>query len=174
MIRTLTILAALACLAAPARATIVSQHASGFTSSHEVLAPISTEAAYKLFGKVGVWWSSRHTYSGVAANLSLAIKPGGCWCEKLEDGGFVEHMRLVYAAPSVGLRFVGGLGPLQQLAANGAMNVQFIAGRDGKTRIKLDYVVSGLAPETTGAIAKAVDGVLAEQVANYAAAAGAR
>ena len=48
-----------------------------------------------------------------AKNLSIDARPGGCFCEKLPNGGGVEHARVVYVAPREVLRLSGALGPLQ-------------------------------------------------------------
>src|ERR1044072_9518323 len=42
-------------------------------------------------GQVGSWWNPEHTYSHDAKNLSIDARPGGCFCEKLTNGGGVEH-----------------------------------------------------------------------------------
>jgi hypothetical protein len=168
MIRTLTIAVA-ACLAAvaPAHAKVTASHAGGFTSAHEITIPLSASAAYDLFLQPSKWWSGEHTYSGDAANLKVARQASGCWCERLPGGGFVQHLTLSYAAPGQGLRFLGGLGPLQQMAANGALSVAFSAASDGRTTVKVSYVVTGLKAESVDGIGKAVDGVLAEQIGRY-------
>ena len=52
-----------------------------------------------LVGQIGSWWDPQHTYSGDAKNLSIDARPGGCFCEKLPNGGGVEHARVIYVAP---------------------------------------------------------------------------
>src|SRR5688572_3191875 len=64
-----------------------------------------------LVQQIGSWWSSAHTFSGDARNLSIDARPGGCFCEKLKDGGGLEHMRVIYVAPGEMLRLSGALGP---------------------------------------------------------------
>ena len=39
-----------------------------------------------------------HSYSGDGKNITIDVKPGGCWCEALKDGGFVRHMTVEQAA----------------------------------------------------------------------------
>lgn len=41
------------------------------------------DAAYRLLGQPGRWWSREHSDSGDAANLSLEQQAGGCFCEKI-------------------------------------------------------------------------------------------
>jgi hypothetical protein len=57
-----------------------------------------------------------------ARNLSLDRKPGGCFCERLPDGGGVQHMRVVYTSPDKLLRLSGAIGPLQEAALVGSMS----------------------------------------------------
>ena len=45
-----------------------------------------------LVGQIGSWWNPEHTYSHDAKNLSIDPRPGGCFCEKLPNGGGVEHL----------------------------------------------------------------------------------
>jgi uncharacterized protein YndB with AHSA1/START domain len=60
---------------------------------------------------VGGWWDPAHTFSHNSRNLSLDAKPGGCFCERLPDGGGVQHMSVVYASPGKLLRLTGSIGP---------------------------------------------------------------
>ena len=48
-----------------------------------------------LVGQIGSWWYPEHTYSGDAKNLSIDARPGGCFCEKLPNGGGTRsgHLR---------------------------------------------------------------------------------
>src|SRR5689334_7558542 len=50
-----------------------------------------------LVGQVGSWWNPEHTYSHDAKNLSIDARPGGCFCEKLPNGGGMEHLRVVWS-----------------------------------------------------------------------------
>jgi hypothetical protein len=109
------------------------------------------------------WGGSDHTFSGNAANLSIDATPGGCWCEKLANGGGVRHLTVVYADPGKLIRFSGGLGPLQDMAVNGAMQWTFKEAA-GQTTIEVTYKVGGYAPGGLEPLSKAVDGVLASQV----------
>ncbi len=159
--------------AAPAHAEVVASSPSGFVVRQVMSAPVSREAAYRRFVDIASWWSPDHTFSGDAKNLSMTPRAGGCWCEKLKDGGFVRHLDVVYAAPGETLRLSGGLGPLQEMAVSGAMAVTFEP--DGNsTRVTLTYAVGGYAPSGLAALAPIVDGVIGAQMLRYREAAGAR
>ena len=58
------------------------------------------------------WWSKDHTYSGDAARMSLQLRPGGCFCETLDGGGGIEHMRVTFVQPGERVVLTGSLGPL--------------------------------------------------------------
>lgn len=151
----------------PAQAKVASVAPNGFTVTHEATVKLSPQGAYDAFLKIGTWWDKSHTFSGDPKNISIDAKPGGCWCEALPDGGFVKHMEVGQAAPGSRLVFHGGLGPLHFMGATGAMTVAFTKGENG-TKISLRYAVTGYDPDQFTKLAVAVDGVLAEQLANYA------
>lgn len=134
-------------------------------SAHIAAAP---ETVYAALIQPGGWWSSDHTFSGEAANLSLDPRAGGCFCETLPNGGSVTHMTVVNAAPGALLRLRGALGPLQSLAVSGAMTWTLTPKADG-TDLSLDYAVSGWAPGGLAGWAAPVDGVLGEQVSRLVA-----
>jgi hypothetical protein len=77
-------------------------------------------------------------------------------------------MRFVYVDRSRVIRSEGGLGPLQQLGAQGAMTVTFAAAVAG-TRVTLSYRVSPFRPEGFADLAPLVDGVPDEQLRRLAA-----
>lgn len=108
------------------------------------------------------WWSSSHTWSGKAENLSLDVKPGGGWDEVLPDNGFVRHMTVIFCQPNQTLRLSGALGPMQEYAVNGVLTVK-LAEDSGKTKMTIAYRVSGSFPGGLGKLAPVVDGVLKEQ-----------
>jgi uncharacterized protein YndB with AHSA1/START domain len=80
------------------------------------------DRVYAVFGEVGHWWDSSHTFSRDAANLSMELRAGGCFCERLKDGGSVQHLQVVYAAPGQELRLRGALGPLQTEGVDGTLS----------------------------------------------------
>jgi uncharacterized protein YndB with AHSA1/START domain len=108
------------------------------------------------------WWSSSHTYSGDAANLSFDAQAGGCWCERWSDGQSVEHGRVLLAMPPRTLRVYGNLGPLQELPVHGVLTFT-IAMQESKTILRMTYRVSGPPDAGLDKLAPVVDRVLGEQ-----------
>jgi hypothetical protein len=153
-------------LAATAEAKVTAKSATGFVVEQKAELKTDAKTATDAFLKVGSWWSSDHTYSGDAKNLAIEVKPGGCWCETLPNGGFVQHMTLVNKAPGI-LVFAGGLGPLQFMGVAGSMTVNFKTA-NGTTTVTLRYDVGGRDDKNFEEISKGVDAVLAEQFARYA------
>lgn len=102
-------------------AAAVDVAAGGFTlrDSVEIAAP--PDKVYAALIQPARWWSSAHSFSGDAANMTLDARAGGCWCETLPNGGSVLHMTVVFAAPGKTLRLRGALGPFQALAVDGVM-----------------------------------------------------
>lgn len=148
----------------PAQGEVVRRDMAGFVSEHRVQIAAPPERVWPVLVAPSRWWNGSHTYSGDAANLSLDPRAGGCWCEKLADGGSIEHMRVVYADPGKVLRMQGGLGPLQEGAVTGTMTVTLKPSGDG-TEVTLRYVVGGYMEGGVTALAAPVDGVLAAQLA---------
>lgn len=153
--------------AAPADAEVVSASAGAFEISRSVTVPVTPDAAYGALGHVGRWWSSAHSYSGNAANMTLDLHAGGCFCEKLADGGSIEHMRVIAARPGRLLRLSGALGPLQAEAVAGVMSWTLAADPAG-VRIVQTYSVSGHVRGGADKIAPAVDQVMGEQLQRLA------
>jgi len=102
-------------------------------------------------------------YSHDAKNLSIDPRPGGCFCEKLPNGGGIEHLRVVYVAPPQIVRFLGALGPLQASGVAGSMTWK-LTGGPGATRLELSYSVGGFIDGGFEKIAPAVEAMLHEQL----------
>src|ERR1700704_6205463 len=97
-------------------ADVVDSAPNGFTVKVAADAAAPAARVYQaLTQQIASWWDKAHTWSGNAAYLSIDARPGGCFCEKLPNGG-VQHMTVLYADPGKLLRLSGGLGPLQDLA----------------------------------------------------------
>ena len=158
------ILALLLCAAPLARAEIVDSAATGFTVKFRATVRAPPADVYRRVLRVGDWWSADHTYSGDARNLSIEDRAGGCFCEKLPDGGFVQHMQVVFAWPGKTLRLYGGLGPLQGIAAGGPMTFQ-LDPDEGGTKLTLSYSVAGHTPKGIASWAAPVNDVLGAQFA---------
>jgi uncharacterized protein YndB with AHSA1/START domain len=161
MLRMLVLLAAVAlasnCMAA------AEIEANGFRVRHDVAIAASPAKVYDaLIGHVDRWWSAKHTYSGDSRNLTIDARAGGCFCERLANGG-VEHMRVVYVRPNEMLRMTGGLGPLQASGIAGAMTWR-LSPAQAATKLELTYSVGGYIAEGFQGIAPAVESVLGEQV----------
>ena len=116
-----------------------------------------------LVGQVGSWWNPEHTYSHDAKNLSIEPHPEGCFCEKLPNGGGIEHLRVVYVSPPDVVRFSGALGPLQASGVAGSMTWKLTGGADS-TRLELSYSVGGFIQGGFEKIAPAVEAMLSEQL----------
>ncbi|HEY8586888.1 MAG TPA: SRPBCC domain-containing protein [Rhodanobacter sp.] len=157
--------AMLACTHAFAASTAAAQAGpNGFFVKHEVVINAPPAAVYEaLVGHVGQWWNPQHTFSGDAENLSLDARPGGCFCEKLPNGGGLEHLRVVYVAPPEMLRMTGALGPLQGSGAAGSLTWKLASAPRGTT-VVLSYGVGGFMEGGLDRIAPAVGGVLGEQL----------
>jgi len=138
--------------------------ANGFTITSSFTTKGSPAEVYRKILAVGDWWSSDHTYSGDAHNLTLDARAGGCWCEKLpKTGGSVMHMQVATAMPGALLVLNGALGPLQQMGTSGAMTFRLTPTADG-TKVDFTYAVAGYHPQGMNAIAPMVDKVLMEAV----------
>lgn len=161
--------AAAAALSGAASAEVVERRDDGYRLRNTVTAPgVSAARAYAALGEVDRWWDAAHTYSGEAANLSLEMRPGGCFCEAL-DGGGVEHGRVVLAWPAQGtLRLTGGLGPLQGEGVAAVLTWQVRPLDEGGVEIVQTYNIGGAAPETLD-WAGLVDEVMRTQLERLAA-----
>jgi uncharacterized protein YndB with AHSA1/START domain len=153
--------AVLAC-AAPAAAEVKSATPNGFEVATTITIAAPADRVYGALGEVGRWWSSSHTFSR-AANLSIELRAGGCFCERLKDGGSVQHLQVVYAAPGAGLRLRGALGPLQMEGVDGTLSWALKPG-EGGTDVTQSYVVGGYIRSGMEQWAPRVDRVLDEQL----------
>jgi uncharacterized protein YndB with AHSA1/START domain len=163
MKRTILLAVIVAALAqACAAAEIADSAANGFTYKLVLNLQAPPETVYQRLLNVGNWWNSSHTFSGDAHNMSIDPKPMGCWCEKLPNGGGVRHMQVVTVMPGKMLVMTGGLGPLQSMAATGAMKI-VLAPANGGTQLQVTYSVTGYLPAGMNTLAAPVDGVLTEQ-----------
>jgi hypothetical protein len=149
--------------AAPASAEVVSANANGFEVRHSVNLVIPQQKAFEAFSRIQDWWSKDHTYSGDATRLSLQLRPGGCFCERLDKGGGIEHLRVTYVQPDERAVLTGSLGPLLYDATTGVMDVK-VERIAGGSRITMDYKVAGFAKGGAAELAPIVDKVLGDQM----------
>jgi uncharacterized protein YndB with AHSA1/START domain len=156
------LVAATLTLATTAHAEVVDAQANGFEVKRTALLNAPADKVYAALAQPSQWWNKDHTWSGSSANLSLAPMAGGCFCEKLPNGGSVMHMTVVYAQPGQGLRLFGALGPLQMSGATGHLGWS-LAEKDGKTTLTQTYDVGGYRTGGLDKLAPIVDQVLSEQ-----------
>ena len=136
--------------------------ANGFVVRHERAVQAPPARVYESLIQVGAWWNPDHTYSGDSKNLSIDARAGGCFCEKLPNGG-VEHMRIVMVKRDDILRMSGGLGPLQGAGLAGSMTWR-VSPAEGGSKLDLTKVVGGFLPGGFAKMTPAVEGMLGEQV----------
>ncbi len=157
------VVAGLALLAASARAEIIDLQANGFSlQEHETIAAPPDKVWAELI-QPAHWWSSAHTISGDAKNMTLELRAGGCWCETLKDGGSVLHMTVVQVRPNVLLRMRGALGPFQSTGMDGAMNI-VLTPQGKSTKVDLVYNIGGYVWGGYQALPGSADGVLGLQL----------
>ena len=148
-------------VAGSVRAEIVDQSAAGFEIRHAVTIAAPPATVYAAILQPGQWWSSAHSFSGDAKNLSMDLAKG-CFCEKLPTG-FARHLGVIFADGKT-LRLEGALGPLMTTGAAG--HLAFITkAKDGGTELTLTYDAGGYAKGGLAeGWAKPVDSVLGQQV----------
>jgi hypothetical protein len=145
-------------------AAVLDSAANGFSVREQVHIAASPQQVYAELIQPAHWWSSDHTFSKSAANLTLEARAGGCWCEKLLDGGSVTHLMVFAADPAKKIVLRGPLGPLQGLGADGALTVDLNAASGG-TDLTATYNVGGYLKDGFTAWSGPVDHVLGEQFA---------
>ena len=151
-------------LASIASADVAHVTSSGFLIRHEMEVAAPPGKVYdSLVKQVGSWWNPAHTFSGLAKNLSIEARPGGCFCEGLRNGGGVEHMRVVYVAPDETIRMSGALGPLQSSGVAGSLTWSLTSTPKG-SKIVLTYSAGGFIDGGFERIAPAADSMLGEQL----------
>lgn len=151
-----------AMLAGAARAEVTDRSAAGFEVTEKATIAAPSAKVYAALLTPGAWWSSKHSWSGDAKNLSIDAA-NGCFCEKLPHG-YVRHMTVVFADGGTTLRLFGGLGPMQFTGAAG--NLGFTLKPAGaNTDLVVTYDVGGYAKGGLAeTLAAPVDMVLGEQV----------
>jgi uncharacterized protein YndB with AHSA1/START domain len=153
---------AAAMLAPAARAEVTDRSAAGFEVTEKATIAAPPGKVWDTLMHPARWWSSKHTWSGDAKNLSF--DPSGCFCEVLKKGA-VRHMMVIYADGATQLRMAGALGPLQFTGADGHLGI-VLKAVGSATEVTLTYDVGGYAKGGLAeTLAKPVDGVLGEQLA---------
>jgi hypothetical protein len=133
----------------------ISDH--GFIIENTIKTDASIEDAWLGLTKhVNKWWPKDHSWW--YGTFSIEDWAGGCFCE-VNDKQTAEHMRVVFVDPHKVLRMIGGLGPLQGMGMNGALNWNFSELEDGATQVVLTYSVTGINPDGFEQLAPIVDQV---------------
>ena len=153
-------------------AEVVESDDGGFITRDVAVVKATPKASWLALISPAKWWNSGHTWSGDSANLTMKPQAGGCFCERIPENpdperitleGSVEHMRVIQAYPERALRLSGGLGPLQSEAVTGVLTIAMSEVEQG-TMIVWEYAVSGRMRYEIPVIAKAVDGVMSQQL----------
>jgi hypothetical protein len=165
--------ATLLVLASPAMAEVKTKADNGFSVFHSADVDATPDAIWKRLISPKDYWSKEHSWSGSVAGFTLDPRPGGCFCEAMQDEpsgakpktlGNVEHMRVIFAQPGKVLRMQGALGPLQSEAMLGTLTVAIAPAKSGAgSTVSFSYVVGGYMRYKPSDIATAVDKVLGEQ-----------
>lgn len=157
-------------LALPAQADVKASSPDGIIIQVKAEVALDRDDAWARLLDVSSWWKSSHTYSGSSDNLRIDAVAGGCWCE-LWSGGEVEHGRVIAVMPKEMIRLDAPLGPLQEMGVSTALTFTLAAGATpNKTAVTVDFKVSGSSLSGLDKLAKIIDGVITEQVVNYASA----
>ncbi len=158
-------LAMLVCALAPAfvSAEVSDSSANVFTIKIVTTIHAAPADVYDHLLRVGDWWDPNHTFSHDAHNLSIEERAGGCYCEKLTDGG-VRHGEVVYFVHGKMLRISTAMGPMQTLGVAGALTFT-VSPSDGATKLEVTYAVGGYLHQGLDTFADPVNGVLSQQIA---------
>ncbi len=150
-------------------AAVVGLTSNGFEVREKAHLSAPATAVYAAVLSPQRWWDSQHTYSGNAANLTLDARAGGCWCEKLADGGTAQHMTVAFLSPGKMVRLRGALGPLQAMGVTGALTFTIKSAPEGGIDLIVDYVVGGYSKGGFNSLSRAVDQVLGDQTSRLQA-----
>jgi len=147
------------------RAEVLHTGTGGFSVSHTINAQATPADSWGMMtNHINQWWNPEHTWSGSSENLYIKPEMAGCLCERLpQNGGGVEHLRIIYLNPGHEIRFDGALGPLQNMAVQGRMIWKIEATESGSS-ITFTYHVHGALEGGFEGLAPAVDGVIGEQL----------
>jgi hypothetical protein len=146
-----------------ARAAVLDATPSGFQVEQTVTINAPADKVWTSLGQFGAWWDSAHSWSHDASNFALDLRPGGCLCETLPNGGGARHLSVIFVIPGKTAILEGTLGPLMFSGAGGHL-VWKLAAAGGQTTLTQDYYVGGYFKGGLDALAPAVDGVLTDQL----------
>ncbi|RYD63556.1 MAG: SRPBCC family protein [Sphingomonadales bacterium] len=172
MFRAAIFAASIALAAAPASAEVVETTTDRFVTRDTASVKATPLATWLALTKPGEWWSSKHSWSGDAKNMTLVPQGGGCFCERIPVGdsgnssameGSARHAEVLQAFPMKVLRMSGGFGPLQGEPVTGILTIT-LKEVPGGTRIMWEYNVGGPMRYKIAELAPAVDAVMSEQL----------
>ena len=159
--------------APPAAARVLDSSPAGFTVENVVIVPVTPSVAWDgLVNDVDQWWPKDHSWFATDGRFRIEPRAGGCFCE-VAGRREALHMIITFADPGSLLRMVGGLGPLQGMGLQGALEWRLKPVAAG-TQITLRYVAGGYAPEPLAKLAPVVDRVQGQQLGGLAAHLGAK
>lgn len=158
------------CAVPPAFAEVSDVSPAGFLITYRGEVKSDPAGVVKAIGQPSSWWNPRHTYSGAAANLSMELRAGGCFCERWAENS-VEHARVLYVDRGKAVRLQGGLGPLQEMAVHALLHFSAVSAEGGSV-LTMTYRVRGNSEAALDKIAPVVDRVIGEQFRRLAAFAG--
>ncbi|WP_420477833.1 hypothetical protein [Brevundimonas sp. FT23028] len=161
MLKSLFIAGALALLASPAAAEVVERSADSFTLRYARSMETSAGDIVMALESIGDWWDSAHTYSGDASNLSIRLEPGACLCERLADGSFFEHGRVILLDDDH-LSLNAPLGPLKGRTSKAELTFSWPDAGATDVTVVMTFRVEGTG---VGAWADGVDAVMQGQYA---------
>jgi hypothetical protein len=145
-------------------AEVIEKDADHFVLRYSVGLETTPEDIYGAVGEIGQWWNPAHTYSGDAANLTLPLEVGACFCEALKDGKTFQHGRVTETDPELGVLLDAPLGPLKGKATKADWSIGWSPANAG-WELVMTYVVRG---PGVGALAEPVDGVMGDQFSRLA------
>ena len=154
------LLIAMLALGAPAGAEVIAASPQHYTLKHEASSALPADEMWDRLLAPETWWSSDHTWSGDAANLSLDAQAGGLWREDWE-GGSVAHGKVLSVINGKSITLDAPFGPLQSMAVDVVWTISITPEGDG-SKVTFDEVANGSAASALDAVAPAVDGVKAE------------
>ena len=164
--RTLATLAAICLLPATLSADVIRQEDNGFTVQNSITVSKDLMFIHRtLTAHINQWWPQSHTWSNDAGNLKTEMEEGGGMYETLPNGGFVEHLRLVFYSPGGEYRWEGALGPLQSMPVTGRF-IWSLAAVEESYSITFTYHVWGDDSPDYAALAPAVDGMMKETISS--------
>lgn len=151
----------------PATAEVKDATASGFTIENTRVVAADPKAAWEaLVENIDQWWPKDHSWWGAASKFSIDARAGGCFCERA-GAQQAQHMQVVFVDPRKLLHMTGGLGPLQGMGLQGALEFR-LAPEGAGTRITLWYRVGGYTPDDLSKLAPVVDQVQGVQLGGLA------